>query len=83
MTKCIEGFLELAFDYDWDKAKKMPQYWEREIQAEIRGFNKAQEYLRGILELNGTPTAAQLAEIRSEGQVRPEKHGKLNIWMGS
>lgn len=79
---CVECFLELVFSYDWEKSKKMPQYREREVRAEIRGYNKAQEHLRCILELNGTPLAAKLGEVRSKGQEQPERIGNLSVWMG-
>ena len=42
--------------------------------------DRALAHLRGILELNGTPSAAKLAEVRSKGQLHPERHGNLNIW---
>ena len=76
---CIEAFLEGVIS----EPEKMPkQEWRcREIHAEMRGFNKAQERLRDILELNGTPTAAALADIREEGQQRPTRAGGLNLWM--
>ncbi len=78
---CVEGFLELVIS----EPEKMPkqEYRCREIHAEMRGFNKAQEHLRGILELNGTDAAAALSEIREDGQMRPERHGKFNLWMVS
>jgi N-methylhydantoinase B/oxoprolinase/acetone carboxylase alpha subunit len=81
LSKCVQGFLEQVYGIDWEKAGKMPRYREREIQAEIRGYNKAQEQLRGLLELNGTPTAAKLAEARAEGQMRPEKRGNTYLWL--
>lgn len=78
LSKCVEGFLGLVMN----PPEKMPrqQYRQHEIYAEIRGFNKAQEHLRGVLKLNGTPTAVRLAEVRADGQQHPQKIGNKNLW---
>lgn len=77
---CVSGFLELVMV----PPDPMPRaaYKEREILAELRGFNKAQETLRDILTLNGTPPAAALARIRSEGQQEPTMLGDKRVWIG-
>ena len=80
LKTCVEAFLELAIGEPEKEPKQ--KYLQRENAAEIRGFNKAQEQLRGILELNGTEAAVKLAEIRAEGQIRPQRIGNMSVWMG-
>lgn len=79
LPKCVEGFLQLVVE----PPEKMPkqQYRQREIEAEIRGFNKAQEKLREVIEFNGTDAIKSLAEVREEGQQRPQRAGNLNLWV--
>ena len=79
LKKCAEAFLQLVIE----PPEKMPkqQYRQREIEAEMRGFNKAQEKFREIIELNGTDAIKSLAEVREEGQQRPQKAGNLNLWI--
>lgn len=80
LKTCVEAFLELVISPPEKEPKQ--QYLQRENAAEIRGYNKAQEQLRGILELNGTEGAVKLAEIRAEGQIRPIRIGDQSVWMG-
>lgn len=82
LKKSVEMFLEEVFSFDFEKAKKMSQVKEREIQAEIRGYAKAQEHLREIIAMGGTDAIAELAEVRTEGQMRPKIIGNMRAWMG-
>lgn len=83
LEECVRAFLGLAML----PPEKEPrtQRAQRENQAMIVGFNRAQEMLRNILELNGRPSAARLADVRAEGQQRPVKMGSgpgaANLWM--
>lgn len=79
LENCVFAFLEMAMIPPEKEPKQ--KYLQRENTAEIRGYNKAQEALRGILELNGTPTAAKLAEVRGEGQIRPARMGNTSVWV--
>jgi hypothetical protein len=79
---CVEDYLRRVFTYDFDNGKKMPQYRERELIAEIRGYAKAQEHLREIIAMGGTEAIAELAEIRDERQMRPKMFGNMRTWVG-
>lgn len=83
LEECVRAFLELAM-VPPEKPPKT-QRAQRENQAIILGFNRAQETLRNILELNGKPSAAKLADVRSEKQQRPHRMGdgpdSANLWM--
>jgi len=78
---CVEAFLETTIHPPEKEPKQ--EYRRRENAAEIRGFNKAQEHFRGLLELNGTREAAALASRRAEGQIQPTRVGKSLLWMDS
>lgn len=80
---CVEEFLSRVFSYDFDNPpRKLSQYKEREILAEIRGYAKAQEHLREIIALGGTDAIANLAEVRDERQMRPRMIGDMRTWVG-
>lgn len=79
----VEDFLGLVFTYDYEAAKKKPGVQrEREIEAEIRGFNKAQEALRELIARYGTDPNIELAEVREKGQREPEWIGDRKVWFG-
>jgi hypothetical protein len=79
LEQCVRGFLSLTIT----PAEKTPKRLrdQRDDEMQMLGFNHAQEMLRGILELNGTPTASALAEVRADGQLRPERVGNINFWV--
>jgi hypothetical protein len=78
---CVEGFLELVCTPP-DGIEKKGQRKQDICSAEIMGFNRAQETLRDVLRLNGTPTAAKLSEVEAEGQNRPQRVGGVRMWFG-
>lgn len=79
----IEQFLSMVFDYDFANApRKLSQAKEREIEAEIRSFCKAQEKLRELLAIHGTDAIASLADIRDERQRRPQNMAGRRTWIG-
>lgn len=84
---CVQEFLGLVFSFDYDdynkrKRKPMGVQREREIEAEIRGFNKAQEVLRDLIAVNGTDSILHLSELRVEGQREPQLIGDKRYWVG-
>lgn len=69
--------------------KELPtqQYKQREIAAEVRGYNKAQEDLRDFLaQIEGKTKAAErgrsLATSRHKNQMRSHRMGGMRLWMG-
>lgn len=67
-----------------DGIEKKAQYKQREMEAEIRGYYKAQEHLREMIAMAGTDAIAELAEVRDpEGrQQRPVMIGNMRTWFG-
>lgn len=87
VKKIVEEFLGLVFSFDFDNynethKKNLGVQREREIQAEIRGFNKAQEALRDLIAIVATDPNLDLAEIRADGQMQPELVGERRFWIG-
>lgn len=77
----VEHHLSLVFDYDFDNApRKMSQSREREIEAEIRGFCKAQEKLREVIAIYGTDAILGLSDVREDGQRRPRNLAGGRNW---
>lgn len=84
---CVEEFLGFVFSFDFENynethKKNLGVQREREIQAEIRGFNKAQEALRDLIAINGTDAVEYLSEVRADGQMQPELVGDRRFWIG-
>lgn len=77
VTHFLEGVMVLPKGIE-----KKAQYKQREMEAEIRGYNKAQENLREIIAMGGTDAIADLAEVRDERQQRPVMIGNLRTWFG-
>lgn len=81
LSKVVESFLKHSMKAP-DEIEEKPQYRQRECEAEMRGFYKAQELLREIIALEGTNAIARFADVRKKGQQRPTMMGKLRVWMG-
>lgn len=81
LPKCVTHFLEEVIQRP-EGLEKKAQYKQRECEAEMRGYNKAQERLREIIAMGGTDAIAELAEVRAEGQQRPVMIGNMRTWMG-
>lgn len=76
----MRGFLELALVHPDEPPKQ--QYRQRENQAQIIGFNMAQEALRTVLREQGAAEDIKaLAEVRSEKQQQPIKVGDTTTWV--
>jgi hypothetical protein len=83
LKRVVEEFLGLVFSYDYSSSKKkIGVQREREIEAEIRGFNKAQEALRDLVRIHGTDAIHHLADERADGQVEPQMVGNTRLWIG-
>lgn len=83
LKRIAEEFLGLVFTYDYSASKKkIGVQREREIEAEIRGFNKAQEALRDLIKVHGTDAIHYLADEREDGQVEPQMVGDTRLWIG-
>lgn len=81
-NEAIRAFLQLALL----PPEKLPkqQYRQRENQAQIIGFNRAQEALRQILKEHGAGEDLKaLAEVRADGQQVPIQVGDLKAWVMS
>lgn len=81
LEKCVQAYLELAM-LPPEKPPKT-QRAQRENEAIIIGFNRAQETLRKILATHGQSKATKaLAETRAEGQRQPMKGpGGISMWV--
>lgn len=81
LKTAVEWFLEVTMTPP-DGIEKKAQYKQREMEAEMRGFYKAQEHLREIIAMAGTDAIAELADIRDERQQRPVMIGTFRTWLG-
>lgn len=79
----VENWLGLVMVHpDYSKRKRTPQYVERENQAIIIGYNRAQEDLRTLLREHGTTEVIRaLAEVRADGQQTPIDVGGTKLWV--
>lgn len=83
--EAIEAFLGIAMVHPEKEPKT--QRAQRENEATIIGFNRAQETLRDILgQVEGRTKQAEraqkLADVRSENQRKPmEGPGGMRIWV--
>lgn len=81
LAACVEAYLQLVIKPPEGIEKKSQR--KRDIcDAEMRGFNRAQETLRDVLKLNGTPAAAKLGDVDEEGQQRPQEIAGRRMWIG-
>ena len=81
LAACVEEYLKLVIAPP-EGIEKKSQRKQDICNAEMRGFNRAQETLRDVLKLNGTPAAAKLGEIEEEGQQRPREIAGRRMWVG-
>lgn len=80
LTKLTTEFLELALILP-ENHDKLAQYKQRENEAEMRGYFKAQETLRELIVLGGTDAIQDLAEVRNPKQWRPTyMEGLGRVW---
>lgn len=80
LEEVVDGYLQLALLHPENEPKT--QRAQRENQAMIVGYNRAQETLREILRRHGaTADVRALSEVRSEKQQRPMKVGDQNLWV--
>lgn len=77
----VEHFLQVTLARP-EEIKEKAQYKQREVEAEIRGFYKAQEKLREYIAMGGTDAIADLAEVRDDRQQRPVMVGNMRAWVG-
>jgi hypothetical protein len=77
----IHDFLSITLTHP-EYTAKTPQYVERENQATIIGYCRAQENLRDFLKTHGTTEAIRaLGDVRADGQQKPMKVGDRNLWV--
>lgn len=81
LSKSVTHFLELSMKRP-EGIEKKAQYKQREMEAEMRGFYKAQETLREIIAVAGTDAIADLANVRTEDQQRPIVMAGMRTWIG-
>lgn len=80
LEEAVKAFLELALLHP-EKPPKT-QRAQRDNSMTILGFNRDQETLRSILEAHGdTPEVRALAEVRTDGQVKPFQVGDRKMWV--
>lgn len=75
----VEEFLKLGIERqpEYDGLTKQKQ---AEIDRERLGFYKAQEKLREFIALVGKEAVANLADVRTEQQIRPVLMGQMRLW---
>lgn len=76
LTEAVEAYLGLVCDHPEKEPKRLRD--QRDNTMMILGFNKAQETFRHILKQSKYPN---LAEVRQDGQRRPEKLGDQDLWI--
>lgn len=80
LNKLVDHFLGVALEMP-EGIENKAQYKQREAEAEMRGFYKAQEHLREIIAMGGTDAIAALADVRNEKQQRPVMIGNFRTWL--
>lgn len=81
LSRLVEAFLETVMVRP-EGIEKKAQYKQREMEAEMRGWYKAQEHMRELIAMAGTDAIAELAEVRDKRQQRPVMIGNMRTWFG-
>lgn len=80
LEECVKSFLRLVMQHPEKPPRRVRDQQANEHM--IVGFNRAQETLRHILEVHGAASDIKaLANVREEGQQRPERIGDRNVWV--
>lgn len=79
LKKGIEAFLSLNFSEPEKPYRR--QRDARDDAMRVLGFTQAQEQLRNILAQCESATAAELSNVRVDGQLQPMKVGDRAYWV--
>ena len=75
----VEEFLKIGIERQ-PEYNNLTKQKQAEIDRERLGFYKAQEKLREFIALVGKEAVANLADVRTEQQIRPVNMGTMRVW---